>query len=131
MAGSGVIDVVAAVLWRGKRFLAVDRPPGKVMAGWWVFPGGKIDPGESRADALTRELHEELAVTPVEYAPWTEKTHVYDHATVRLYFFHVTRFTGEPRGLEGQRLKWVTPTEAETLAFLPADREILALLARL
>ncbi len=125
------IDVVAAIIWRDGRFLAVDRPQGKSMAGWWEFPGGKVDEGETDDQALVRELHEELGITPTMFDYWREKIHVYEHATVRLRFYHVRAFLGEPSGLEGQRLKWLFPHEPPGVPFLPADEEVLAQLARL
>lgn len=124
-------DVVAGIIWRDGRFLAVDRPEGKAMAGWWEFPGGKVNEGETDGQALARELHEELGITPTEFDYWREKVHAYEHATVRLRFYHVRVFLGEPRGLEGQRLKWLSPHEPPDVPFLPADEEVLAQLARL
>jgi len=123
------VDVVAAVIWREGRFLAVDRPEGKTMAGWWEFPGGKVGPGESETEALVRELGEELGITPTEYAFWREKLHAYEHATVRLRFYHVRAFLGEPEGREGQHLKWLPIGHKPDLRFLPADEEVLAQLA--
>lgn len=128
---SSSIDVVAAIIWRDGRFLAVDRPEGKAMAGWWEFPGGKVAPGETEGHALVRELQEELGITPTEFEFWREKRHSYPHAVVRLRFYHVRAFTGEPSGLEGQRLDWLCPGEAPDVPFLPADEEILAHLASL
>lgn len=129
MGEAPVIDVVAAVIWRDGRFLAVDRPEGKPLAGFWEFPGGKIAPGETEGQALTRELREELGITPTEQSFWMEKVHAYEHATVRLRFHHVRSFSGEPSGLEGQRLRWLAPGEPPGVPFLPADEEILAHLA--
>lgn len=126
-----LVDVVAAIIWRGGRFLAVDRPQGKAMAGWWEFPGGKLDEGETDGQALVRELREELGITPVQFDYWREKVHAYEHAVVRLRFYHVRAFLGEPRGLEGQRLKWLLPHEPPEVPFLPADEEVLAQLAGL
>lgn len=125
----GVIRAVAGVVWQGERFLAVDRPPGKVMAGWWEFPGGKIDPGEAPETALIRELGEELGITARGVEPFATTTYTYEHATVELTFFHVRDYDGAPTGLEGQNLAWVTPSQARELQFLPADIEALALLA--
>ncbi len=119
------IDVVAAILWRDGRFLAVKRPPGKPQAGYWEFPGGKVEPGESREDALVRELQEELALTPVTYTPWQEKRHAYEHIRVRLFFFHVMDFTGTEQALEGHEMKWFTPGHADGFPFLEADTEIV------
>ncbi len=120
-----IIDVVAAVIWKGDALLAVQRPEGKDMAGFWEFPGGKVEPGESLEDALHRELKEELGLTPSETTFWREAEHDYGHIKVRLYFFHVRAFTGQPQGLEGHVLAWRTPDEACKLPFLEADAAIL------
>ncbi len=121
----GEIAVVAGILWDASRFLAVCRPEGKPMAGFWEFPGGKVEPGESLERALARELDEELGVTPREFAFWREARHAYPHLTVRLHFFHVTNFANTPEAREGHVLRWVTPAEARSLPFLEADAGIV------
>ncbi|MDQ7835619.1 MAG: NUDIX domain-containing protein [Humidesulfovibrio sp.] len=123
------LEVVAGVVWRDGRFLAVERPKGKAHAGWWEFPGGKVEPGESLADALIRELEEELSFTSTELVFWREKRFVYPQGPVRLHFFHVTRFTGEVVPLEGQRFAWFTPGQADVSIFLPANADIVPALA--
>lgn len=126
------VDVVAAVVWRGERFLAVKRPEGKPLAGFWEFPGGKVEPGERLVQTLARELAEELdlTVSPDEdAAPFTVKTHDYSHARVVLHFFHVAQWSGEPTPLEGHVLAWLTPREAASYPFLEADTEVVAALA--
>lgn len=119
------IAVAGGLLWRGDRFLAARRPHRSPQAGLWEFPGGKIEPGESPEEALVRELEEELGV--IVHAPklWTVVEHQYPRRTVRLHVFHVEVFSGEPFPREGQILRWVTPREAETLPFLPADRPLV------
>jgi len=126
---SSPVEVVAGILWRGGRFLAVRRPEGKSQAGMWEFPGGKLEPGESGEAALVRELVEELGVAagPAEF--WKAVVHTYPHVTVRLNFFHIRVFKGAPQPLEGQGLAWVTPAEAADLPFLEADRPLVAELA--
>lgn len=121
-----MIRVVAGVIWRGDRFLAVRRPEGKSMAGFWEFPGGKVEPGESLEAALARELTEELGLLPLDVRHWRDVTHRYPQGTVHLSFFHIRDFKGVPRPLEGQGLRWVTASEASALDFLEADREIVA-----
>ena len=92
-----MIEVAAAVLVRPDgAFLLAQRPAGKVYAGYWEFPGGKIEPGEAADAALARELHEELGIDVVTAYPWITREHVYEHGHVRLNFFRVTEWTGEP-----------------------------------
>ncbi|GAB7023478.1 (deoxy)nucleoside triphosphate pyrophosphohydrolase [Salidesulfovibrio brasiliensis] len=122
-----IIDVVAGILWRDGQYLAVDRPSGD-WAGWWEFPGGKIESGESPDEALVRELDEELGVGVHEFQFWRELTHDYEHFSVRLYFYHVTGFRGEPSGLEGQNLRWLRPEHYDVVQFLPADEDIVVAL---
>ena len=130
VAGAPRIRVVAGVIWRGERFLAVRRPEGKAMAGFWEFPGGKVEPGESLEAALARELAEELGLVALDIRHWRDVTHSYPHLTVHLSFFHIRDFKGVPRPLEGQGLRWLAPVEASSLDFLEADREIVARLAQ-
>lgn len=123
------IDVVAAVIWRGSRFLAVRRPPGRPQAGFWEFPGGKVEPGETLEQALARELDEELGIVPTTWAFWREKRHAYPHLRVRLHFFHVYQYAGLAAPREGHELRWLAPQAAD-VPFLEADTEIVALLAQ-
>ena len=128
-AGRKVVDVVAAVIWQDGRYLGVRRPEGKPMAGAYEFPGGKIEPGETPQAALTRELREELGITPTAIAFFREKAHSYEHLSVQLHFFHVRAFAGEPLPLEGQDMEWLTPQEGRLRPFLEADRDIVDALA--
>lgn len=122
------LDVVAAVVWRGSRYLAVQRPAGKSMAGYWEFPGGKVEQGETLRQALVRELREELAITAVDFFPWRQKRHRYPNSDVQLYFFWITTFHGTPMPQENQAMLWVEPGNGQ-LPFLEADLEIVAELA--
>ncbi|MFV0420952.1 (deoxy)nucleoside triphosphate pyrophosphohydrolase [Oleidesulfovibrio sp.] len=124
-----VVEVVAGILWRDGRFLAVERPEGKPRAGFWEFPGGKLESGESAEEALVRELKEELGIGVQEYRFWRHVVHAYDDFTVRLHFYHVTGFSGEPQGLEGHALAWLDAQAAAALSFLEADRPLVADLA--
>ncbi|MEW5773988.1 MAG: (deoxy)nucleoside triphosphate pyrophosphohydrolase [Thermodesulfobacteriota bacterium] len=123
------IQVVAGILWRDGRFLAVRRPEGKPLAGYWEFPGGKVEPGEGLEQALVRELREELGLTPLRFALWREKTHVYPHMTVRLHFFRVAEHAGTPLSLEGHAIRWFAPGDVDGTPFLKPDIEIVAELA--
>ncbi|EGB13932.1 NUDIX hydrolase [Pseudodesulfovibrio mercurii] len=116
-----VLEVVAGIVWRDGLYLAVQRPEGGPMAGWWEFPGGKVEQGETREQALVREFREELAVTPVEFAYWRDLRHEYDEFAVHLYFFHITKYSGELQSMEKQRMAWVDPRLSPALDFLPAD----------
>jgi 8-oxo-dGTP diphosphatase len=127
---TGDVEVVAGIAWREDRFLAIRRPEGKPLAGYWEFPGGKVEPGESHDMALVREFEEELAVTPRQFEFWRRVRHVYDHASVRLSFFTISTLEGEPSPREGHALAWLTPQEAAERPFLEADTEIVRLLEK-
>ena len=125
-----IVDVAAAVIERPDgSFLLAQRPPGKVYAGWWEFPGGKVEVGEPAERALARELHEELGIDVQTAYPWITRVHVYEHATVRLNFFRVTRWLGEPRARENQRLVWQRIGAPTAEPMLPANAPVLASLA--
>jgi len=133
-AGSGApsvpdLMVVAGVVWREGRFLGVERPPGKAHAGWWEFPGGKVELGETLESAIIRELQEELSFTATDLVFWREKRFVYPQGPVRLHFFHITAFTGEVIPFEGQRFDWFTPGQADVSLFLPANADIVPALS--
>jgi 8-oxo-dGTP diphosphatase len=117
--------VVAGILLDQGKFLAVQRPPGKPLAGYWEFPGGKVEAGESPKDALARELSEEIGILPLRCVLWREKRKAYQEARVRLLFFLVHEYSGCPRPLEGQNLQWLTRREALEMPFLEADLEII------
>ena len=90
-------------------FLLAQRPEGKIWAGYWEFPGGKIEPGETPHHALVRELREELGITVTTAYPWITREFTYPHATVRLNFFRVTAWSGELHPHEGQQFSWQSP----------------------
>ena len=116
-----LLVVAAALYHRDGRILIAERPAGKHMAGRWEFPGGKIAPGESEQDALTRELEEELGVEVTVSRPLMRLKHSYDDRDVELSLWIVEGFRGEPQGLDGQRLKWVRPDQLVEEDILEAD----------
>jgi 8-oxo-dGTP diphosphatase len=125
-----VLDVAAAVILRADgSFLIARRPAGKVYAGYWEFPGGKIEDGEPEAAALARELHEELGIEVVRAYPWITRVYEYPHATVRLNFFRVLEWTGEPHPREAQTIAWQQPDAPVAQPMLPANAPVLASLA--
>lgn len=125
-----ITEVVAAVLTQPDgRVLLARRPPGKAYAGYWEFPGGKVEPGEMLEDALTRELHEELGVVISHACRWITRVFEYPHATVRLNFFRVFEWQGEPHPHEGQILSWQRPDAVEVTPLLPANFPILKALS--
>jgi 8-oxo-dGTP diphosphatase len=121
-----ILEVSAAVLQRpDNTFLLAQRPPDKIWAGYWEFPGGKIETGETPYDALVRELHEELGITVQTAYPWLTRIFTYPHATVRLNFFRVTAWSGELHPHEGQQFSWQHPTRVIVDPILPANAPIL------
>ena len=128
MPSKPTLVVVAAVVERDGAFLVTRRQPGVHLAGYWEFPGGKIHPGESDADALGRELREELdvGVGPVDAgARLLTKAHEYDDRIVELRFYRCG-LIGTPRPMLGQQLRWVPRAELAELPFPPADAELIA-----
>lgn len=108
-APQAVIDVAVGILIDAQgRYLLTTRPPGKVYAGYWEFPGGKLEAGETVAQALQRELHEEIGVTIGPVHPWRESLVEYPHGRVRLHFCKVREWRGDMHMREGQRFSWET-----------------------
>ena len=124
--------VVAAALYDSDgHVLIAERPAGKHMAGRWEFPGGKVNVGEAEAQALSRELREELGIEVTSSRPYMRLTHSYDDRDVELSMWIVERYSGAPQGLDGQRLKWVQPARLLDEDILEADRPFVQALARL
>jgi 8-oxo-dGTP diphosphatase len=124
------VEVAAAVLQRADgSFLLGQRPENKVYAGYWEFPGGKIERGESAEAALSRELHEELAIDVKQVYPWITRDYDYEHAAVRLRFFRVTDWSGELHGRENQAFAWQKIDDLNVGPLLPANGPILRALA--
>lgn len=123
---SSRVEVVAAVIQRPDgSFLLGQRPPDKVYAGYWEFPGGKINPGEAPLAALGRELREELGIAVESAYPWLTRDYDYAHAAVRLRFFRVVKWSGTLHGRENQRFAWQSPAAIEVGPLLPANAPIL------
>lgn len=124
-----MIHVVAAVLHDGHgRVLIAERPVGKPLAGFWEFPGGKLEAGELPLDALRRELHEELGITVEAARPLIRFTHAYPERQVELNVWRVTRYSGELQSREQQSFAWLKPDELADWNLLPADRPITQIL---
>lgn len=125
-----VVQVAAAVIQRADgTFLLAQRPAGKVYAGYWEFPGGKLERGEPVEHALARELHEELGIEVLRAYPWIVQHFRYPHAHVQLHFHRVLEWRGEPHPHEGQALAWTTPQAQHLAPILPANGPILRALA--
>ena len=125
------IDVAVAVIVRADgSFLLAQRPAGKPYAGYWEFPGGKVEAGEAVAHALARELHEELGIELERAYPWITQNYTYPHAQVRLRFFRVLAWRGEPHGREDQRLEWQSLDSLTVSPLLPANGPVLKALSR-
>lgn len=124
-AASTPIDVAVGILVKpGGDVLLAQRPQGKPYAGYWEFPGGKVEPGEPIVDALKREFLEELGVQILSADPWCGVEYVYPHAHVRLHFYLSRAWQGEPQSLEGQAFAWQGSVQLEPL--LPATIPLIA-----
>lgn len=120
------VEAAVAVLRRPDgQVLLGQRPEGKPWAGWWEFPGGKIEQGETPFHALQRELHEELGVEAEIAYPWLTRTFEYPERIVKLRFFIIPQWRGEPYGRENQQLSWQFPAQLEVGPMLPANAPIL------
>jgi 8-oxo-dGTP diphosphatase len=121
-----IVEVAAAVLQRpDNSFLLAQRPPDKIWAGYWEFPGGKIESGETPCHALVRELREELGIEVQTAYPWITRVFAYPHATVRLNFFRVTAWSGELHPHEGQQFDWQVGGATSVSPVLPANAPVL------
>lgn len=130
LMGPRVVDVAVGVLRAPDgRVLLAERRPGKDAAGFWELPGGQVDPGEGPAEAARRELFEEVGVRALGIEPWRTYEHDFPTKRLRLHFFHVRRWEGEPYGKEGQRLEWVDPADRKIGPLLPSNELAMATLA--
>jgi 8-oxo-dGTP diphosphatase len=123
------VVVAAAVIERDNRFLLTRRQEGVHLAGYWEFPGGKCEPDESHVACLVREIREELGVEAAVGGELLATTHAYPDRSVELHFLKCD-INGEPAPQLGQEMKWVQRAELTTLAFPPADTELIRMLAR-
>ena len=120
-------QVVAALIWRNDRFLICQRPAHKARGLLWEFVGGKVEPGETKEEALARECREELDADVRAGEVFMQLVHEYPDLTVELTLFNAT-MEGEPRLLEHNDIRWITVEEIDDYDFCPADTEILAAL---
>ena len=120
-----VTEVVAALIRDDGRFMICRRPAYKARGLLWEFVGGKVEPGETKEQALIRECREELDITLAVEDVFFDVVHEYPDLTVHLTLFHARIAEGEPRLLEHVDLKWITPAEIPQYEFCPADEEIL------
>ena len=125
-----MVEVVAALIWDNKKFMICQRPAHKARGLLWEFVGGKVEPGETKEQALVRECREELAVTLTVGDVFMDVTHTYPDITVHLTLFHATIAEGTPQKLEHHDIKWITPDEIPNYEFCPADTEILKKIMR-
>ena len=121
-----VTEVVAALIWDKDKFMICQRPAHKARGLLWEFVGGKVEPGETKEQALIRECREELAMTLSVGDVFMDVVHEYPDLTVHLTLFNATIAKGEPQKLEHNDIKWITPSEISNYDFCPADKEILA-----
>lgn len=125
-----MVQVVAALIWDQNKFMICQRPAHKARGLLWEFVGGKVEPGESKVQALVRECREELAITVAVGDVFMEVTHTYPDITVQLTLFHATVAEGIPQMLEHNDIQWITVDEIDMYDFCPADEEILLQLKR-
>ena len=120
-----VTEVVAALIWEGGRFMICQRPAHKARGLLWEFVGGKVEPGETKAQALIRECREELAVEVKVGEVFMDVVHDYPDLLVHLTLFHATVAQGIPQKLEHYDIRYITPAQIPQYDFCPADEEIL------
>ena len=122
---AAVVEVVAALVWEKDKFMICQRPAHKARGLLWEFVGGKVEPGETKEQALIRECREELAVTLQVGDVFMDVVHEYPDITVHLTLFHATIAEGTPQMLEHHDIQWITPAQIPEYDFCPADDEIL------
>ena len=118
-------EVVAALIWDKEKFMICQRPAHKARGLLWEFVGGKVEPGETKEEALIRECREELAVTLSVGEVFMDVVHEYPDLTVHLTLFNARIQSGQPQKLEHNDIRWITVREIDEYEFCPADDEIL------
>lgn len=126
-----MVEVVAALIWADDKFMICQRPANKARPLLWEFVGGKVEPGETKEQALIRECREELAITLGVGDVFMDVTHEYPDITVHLTLFNATIAEGKPQKLEHNDIKWIVPSEISNYDFCPADKIILRKLSNL
>lgn len=120
-----MVEVVAALIWDNDKFMICQRPANKARGLLWEFVGGKVDPGETKEQALIRECQEELGITLSVGDMFMDVVHEYPDITVHLTLFNATIVEGIPQKLEHNDIEWITVSEIDNYDFCPADTEIL------
>ena len=121
-----MLEVVAALIWQGDKFMICQRPAHKARGLLWEFVGGKVEAGETKEQALVRECREELNVTVAVHDVFIDVVHEYPDLAVHLTLFNAVISEGIPQKLEHNDIRWITPREISLYDFCPADVEILA-----
>lgn len=120
-----MVQVVAALIWRDEKFMICQRPLSKTRALQWEFVGGKVEEGETLEQALNRECIEEIGVGVEVGSIFAEVDHVYPDITIHLTLFNARLSGGEPKMLEHNDIRFITPSEIPQYEFCPADKDIL------
>lgn len=124
-----MVEVVAALIWKNGKFMICQRPAHKARGLLWEFVGGKVEPGETKEQALVRECREELAVTVAVQDEFMSLVHEYPDITIHLTVFNASIAEGVPQLLEHNDIRWIPPKEIKNYDFCPADSKILEKIA--
>lgn len=124
-----MVEVVAALIWKNGKFMICQRPAHKARGLLWEFVGGKVEPGETKEQALVRECREELAVTVAVQDEFMSLVHEYPDITIHLTVFNASIAEGVPQLLEHNDIRWIPPKEIKNYDFCPADNKILEKIA--
>ena len=125
-----MVEVVAALVWDNGKFMICQRPAHKARPLLWEFVGGKVEPGETKEQALIRECQEELAITLNVNDVFMDVVHEYPDINIHLTLFNATIADGVPQLIEHNDIKWILPAEIPNYDFCPADEEILDVIIR-